>query len=130
MSEYNDKYVAGLELDVIQLREQLAKANEKITGLNLRIDKQRESLKKQYSRNEIAESELAKANERVEGILNGDMTPEDYYKISSSKFAIEKKIEAAIFYGEKLKEIGFSGVDSYTDQIKEMLRKEQDNESD
>ncbi|AJP43437.1 hypothetical protein EP12_06800 [Alteromonas australica] len=47
--------------------------------------------------------ELTKANERVKelekeslafrSILNGDMKPEDYHKLSSSKFALEQKIE-------------------------------------
>lgn len=89
---------------VASFEAELAKANEEITGLKLRIDNQRESLKKQYSRNDIAESELANANERVallervEKIFNEspELTFENAKSMFSeelNKFAIEKKTE-------------------------------------
>ena len=93
-----------LHKDNLELTKQLAKANERVALL-----------------------------ERVEKIFNEspELTFENVKSMFSeelNKLAIEKKIEAVIFYGEKLKEIGFSGVDSYTDQVKEMLRKEQASE--
>lgn len=79
------------------------------------------------------EEQLAKANERVEGILVGDMTPEDYYKISSSKFAIEKKIECLDDLDDFLlnehdfkEDFSFGRVGQAISIFREQLRKEQE----
>lgn len=65
---------------VEELRTQLAKVNEDYKAI--------------FSAFESCQDELKKANERVNNIINGDMTPEDYHKISGSKFVIEKKLKA------------------------------------
>lgn len=51
-------------------------------------------LERDISELDSLRTQLAKANERVNNIINGDMTPEDYHKISGSKFVIEKKLKA------------------------------------
>jgi predicted nucleic acid-binding Zn-ribbon protein len=80
--------IPGLLEQITCLNKQLAKANEEITGLKLRIDNQRESLKKQYSRNDIAESELAKANERVEELQDA-LVDDAKAKAMLNKLAME-----------------------------------------
>ncbi len=50
-------------------------------------------LERDISELDSLRTQLAKANERVNNIINGDMTPEDYHKISGSKFVIEKKLK-------------------------------------
>ena len=45
-----------------------------------------------------------------------------YYFDEKNNFAIEKQVSAARLYGEKLKDAGFSGVDSCTDEVIKQLR--------
>lgn len=105
--------------EIKHLTEQLAKANERVKELeNCNFDVMAaQAIEQAYL--------IANAFPKDKAILEALSSVREGATGKLNKFAIEKKIEAVVFYGERLKEIGFSGVDSYTDQVKEMLRKEQ-----
>lgn len=124
--------------DIIeQLAEQLAKANERIEQL----EEQNNFLKRPVN------EQIKKANERVAelelivvAITHADETGYvddvgfvenwsqvcDETKALLNKFAIEKKVEGAKFYGEQVQKLGFNSVSKFTESVCEQLRKEQE----
>ena len=81
-------------------------------------------------RNSEMVEQLAKANERVNNIINGDMMPEDYHKLSGSKFALEQKCVGVSEFVEKFN-VEYGGgfgeaLEEYSAIYCEQLRKEQE----
>ena len=124
-SQYEDRYVAELESDLSKLRQQLAKANERVRELEERCSSHEKDMFRQCVFMEKTAEKLEQHRE-WQATANVLRRPTREAKKAVNKFALEQKIEAVRFYGEKLKELGFSGVDSYTDQVIEMIRKEQE----